>query len=275
MQRSLSHRWSRTVTGRWSWVLIVWVVVVIVFRVAAPSWDSVAYDGDFEYLPATMTSVDGGHLLDKAFPGERSRSQIVLVLGRDASPLIKNDDIVGLDLLRRLYHRLGEVSWQRGVRYGYQGGPPDNYPEAAAWIKLARAAFDHSIQTDESFYSRIESQVSDAPSNLHEPRMAIAYWDRGKLLEEWGEPEEAIGEDFEAWGVFLPELPSMVVPIEERDLSSWEFLLDVWSWEDPVIGSRLQKEGARLAVLQLSSELAATKNIQTVEAVQELIKEGK
>ena len=69
-----------------------------------------AYDGDFEYLPTKMSSVAGGQLLDEAFPDVRSRSQIVLVLGRTSGELTKRDEIVGLDLLRRLYHRLGEVS---------------------------------------------------------------------------------------------------------------------------------------------------------------------
>ena len=99
-------------------MLLIWVIVAVAVRLAAPPWNSVAYDGDFEYLPATMSSVAGGRLLDQAFPGERSRSQIVLVLGRDASPLTKKDSIVGLDLLRRLYHRLGEVCWQRAIQYG-------------------------------------------------------------------------------------------------------------------------------------------------------------
>ena len=61
---------------------LVWVLVAVAVRLAAPPWNRVAYDGDFEYLPADMSSVAGGRLLDQAFPGERSRSQIVLVLGR-------------------------------------------------------------------------------------------------------------------------------------------------------------------------------------------------
>ncbi|MFK8112445.1 MAG: MMPL family transporter [Rubripirellula sp.] len=275
MQRSLSHRWAQLVTGRWWWVLLAWIVVAVTIRVAAPAWNSIAYDGDFEYLPPEMSSVAGGRLLDEAFPGERSRSEVVLVLGRTGAALSKGDEVVGLDLLRRLYHRLGEVSWQRAIQYGYEGGSPDDSPAAswAPWVKLARQAFDHSISADERFYERIAANVSDDPPTLHEPRMAIAYWDRGKLLEASGESLESIGEDFEAALIFMPELPKSAVPIANRPLEGWSSLLDVLSWDDQVIGTRLQKEGARLAVLQLSSELAATSNIVMVEKIQTLIDE--
>jgi RND superfamily putative drug exporter len=252
-------------------VLLIWVVVAVAVRLAAPPWNSVAYDGDFEYLPPTMSSVAGGRLLDRAFPGERSRSQIVLVLGRDTSPLTKKDDIVGLDLLRRLYHRLGEVCWQRALQYGYQGGPPEEGSKSAAWIQLAREAFDHSIAADERFYERIAEQVPDDPPTLREPRMAIAHWDRGKLLEAWGDSEEALGEDFEAALILMPDLPKIAIPIEDRQLEDWSSLLDVLSWDDPVIGDRLTHASARLAVMQLSNELAATQNIATVESVQSMI----
>ncbi len=248
-----------------------WIVIAITLRVAAPPWKDIAYDGDFEYLPATMSSVAGGRLLDEAFPGERSRSQIVLVLGRDDGPLQKHDEIVGLDLLRRLYHRLGEVSWQRAIQYGYQGGPPQGGTPAAPWLNLARHAFDHSILLDAQFYERIEDRLpTDAPTT-HEPRMAIAYWDRAKLLETWDEPDETVGADFESALVLMEHLPEFAIPIADRQLDAWSSLIDLLSWDDPVIGAKLRSDGAQLAVMQLSSELAATGNISTVEEVQSLI----
>ncbi len=270
---SFSDRWAHVVTSRWRWVLMAWIVVTIVIRLAAPSWNDVAYDGDFEYLPPEMSSVEGGRLLDDAFPGERSRSQIVLVLGRDAGALSKTDEIVGLDLLRRLYHRLGEVSWQRAIEYGYESGPPDESSKWSHWIELASEAFDHSIAADEQFYERISEQLSDDPATMVEPRMAIAYWDRGKLLESWGEKQVSVGEDFEAALILMPELPSIAIPIQDRDLSAWKSLLDVFSWDHPLIGSRLKHNGAQLVAMQLSSELAATGNIYTIEAVNQLIGE--
>ncbi len=270
---TFSDRWAQTVISRWPWVLVTWLVITIVIRLAAPAWNDVAYDGDFEYLPPEMSSVEGGRLLDDAFPGERSRSQIVLVLGRDTEPLIKTDQIVGLDLLRRLYHRLGEVSWQRAIQYGYESGPPDQTSRWSPWIELARDAFDHSIAADEHFYELVAQRLPEDAATLNEPRMAITFWDRGKLLESWGDSEIAVGDDFEAALILMPELPTIARPIGERDLSAWSSLLDVLSWENPLIGSRLQHRSARLVVMQLSSELAATENIKTIEAVNELIEQ--
>lgn len=273
MHESISYRWAKQVTKYWWVILTVWFLGAILIRSIAPAWNEVAYDGDFEYLPTKMSSVAGGRLLDEAFPDVRSRSQIVLVLGRTTGELTKRDEIVGLDLLRRLYHRLGEVSWQRAIDYGYAGGPIKENTKSAQWIKLAREAFDHSIAVDESFYERISDQVpSDVPA-LREPRMAIAYWDRGKLLEALEEPAEDVGRDFEAALIFVPDLPKIAVAIDERDLTGWTSLLDILGWDDQLIGASLKQDGAQLAVMQLSSELAATSNIQTVEAVHQLLED--
>lgn len=259
--------------SRAGWVLVGWLLLTATIRVIAPGWSDVAYDGDFEYLPEEMTSVGGGRLLDEAFPTDRARSQVVLILARSDGEYLSSDEIVGLDLLRRLYHRLAEVSWQRAIQNGYEGGPPQEGEPWSRWIQLTRDALDQSINADESFYELLADQVPDDAPTMVTPRMAIAHWDRGKLLEEWGDSEEAVGDDFEAALVFMPDLPTVAIPIEERSLEPWKPLLDVLSWNDKVIGSRMSKEQARLAILQMSSELAATGNIQTVEAIHELVDE--
>ncbi|GAA5510112.1 hypothetical protein Rcae01_05618 [Novipirellula caenicola] len=271
MHRPVSHRWAQFVTRRWGWVMVAWIVAAVVLRLAAPAWKDIAQDGDFEYLPADLTSVAGGRLLDEAFPGIRSRSQMVFVIGRDEGALKRSDEIVGLDLLRRLYHRLGEVSWQRAIAEGYSGGPPVENTASGHWIKLAREAFTNSIQIDERFYERIADELPKSEPTLTEPRMALAYWDRGHLLEQWGDAIETVEADYEAALILQPNIPSLATPIADRDLGGWSTLLDVLAWEDSIVGPRLRKEGARLAVLQLSSELAATSNIETLEAVQQLI----
>ena len=150
-------------------------------------------------------------MLDEAFPGERSRSQIVLVVGREAGTLAESDQIVGLDLLRRLYHRLGEVSWQRAIEKGYQQGPPDMSSEWSPWLRLARDAFTHSIEIDQRFYEKIANRVPEDEPSLTEPRMAIAYWDRALLSEKWGDSTDAVANDFEiaqSWCTTCPTLPS-------------------------------------------------------------------
>ena len=225
MDQPFSQRWAQMVVGRWPWVLIIWVVATILFRLFAPAWKDVAYDGDFEYLPKEMSSVAAGSLLDEAFPGIRSRSQVVLIIGRENNELKPNDDIVGLDLLRRLYHRLGEAYWQRAIDFGYDSGPIDQAGEAGNWLRLAREAFDQSIEIDGQLYERIANELPDIPPTATEPRMAIAYWDRFTLLEQLQQPPEEIATDVEAALRLAPDIPKLVKPIAERDLNCVEIVV--------------------------------------------------
>ena len=273
MQRPFSHRWADMVTRQWPWILAAWLVVTVTIRMVAPAWKDIAYDGDFEYLPDNMSSVAAGRLMDEAFPGLRSRSEVVLILGRDGERLNKSDDIVGLDLLRRLYHRLSEVSWQRAIAYGYESGPIEAAGQAAPWLQQTKESLDRAIALDERFYERIAEEVPEIAPNLREPRMTIAHWDRGKLMELIGGSAETVEFDFLAALTLLPDIPLIAEPIAERQLEPWQSLIDIMSWDDTMIGARLSSANARLAVLHLASELAATSNIATIEAIQQLIDE--
>ncbi len=278
MNRFLSSISSRRIAESWAhgvgrfrlWIVVGWILVAVTARVLAPSWNDVAYDGDFDYLPATMSSVAGGKLLDDAFPGDRSRSQMVLLVGRESAGLSDNDELVGLDLLRRLYHRLSEVSWRRAIDQGYSGGAIQADQPWSRWIALTGEALDQSIDIDKRFYEKLGDRVPSSAATLDEPRMAIAYWDRALLLEQLGGDSDKIASDFEAALVILPEMESAATPLLDRDLTAWSNLLDLLSWDDAIIGQRLKTSGARLAVLQLSSELAATENIATIEAIDAL-----
>ncbi|KAA5545553.1 MMPL family transporter [Roseiconus nitratireducens] len=272
MLSSLTERHATFVTERWRGVLLGWLIVTSFLVAVAPRWKDIAYDGDFEYLPPDMNTVAAARVLDEAFPGDRARSQIVLILARRDHPLDDNDLIVGDDLLRRLHHRLSEVCWQRAIDLGYDGGPIEQAPpDAKPWLDRAVEALDQSIAVDERFYQAFADHVPDKPPTLTEPRMAIAYFDRAKLLEQLGNHEREVGDDYQDALILVPEIESIVPPIEQRNLSAWKPMLDLLSWDDSVIGGRLSKPGARLAVLQLSSELAATSNIDTIEAVQRLL----
>ena len=274
MLADLQERLARFVTTRWRWLLPLWLLVTVALVWIAPNWKDIAYDGDFEYLPDRMNTIAAAKVLDEAFPGDRARSQIVFVLGRADSALDKDDLIVGDDLLRRLHHRLAEVCWQRAISKGYQGGSLESAPEAAQpWISRSLKALDQSIAIDARFYEHFADNVPDLEPSLTEPRMAIAYFDRAKLLEELGGEERQSGDDYQDALMLVPEIETLAPSIETRDVSAWESMLDLMSWDDKAIGTRLSKPAARLAVIQLSSELAATGNIETVEAVSELLEQ--
>lgn len=80
------------VSRRWVAVIFVWIFgaaliapkfqrEVLHFKFT-PTWDEVTKDGDLAYLPARMTSVRGQLLYGQAFPENKSRSEIVVVLER-------------------------------------------------------------------------------------------------------------------------------------------------------------------------------------------------
>jgi RND superfamily putative drug exporter len=72
------------VARRWWLILLGWVVAAVVIHRASPTWDQVTKDGDLAYLPSRMTSVRGEKLYGEAFPDNKSRSQIVVVLERES-----------------------------------------------------------------------------------------------------------------------------------------------------------------------------------------------
>ena len=300
MKTSATQRFSRQVIARAHWIVLGWVVFAVLCKAFSPSWKHVALDGDFEYLPATQTSVAGGKLLDEAFFGTRARSQMVVTLSRAEQDLTKTDRLIGLDLLRRLYHRLGEVAWQRAMQLRDDSGDES----INRWWVVAAQAFDQAIEIDSQFYEALGDRVPETSPTPYEPRMAIAYWDRGNLLgsqmviqpstapetaaaasdnDAETEPDKKassisettarVAEDLEAALVLDSDLPMSVLPISKRPLKDWEPLLDIYSWEDRTLGSQLKTPRARLAVLTLSSELAATGNIELLEQLQEIVDE--
>jgi len=84
-------RLGTTVSRHWLPVLACWVVLGAILHLCAPAWDRVTCDGDFEYLPAEMTSVRGTRLLHEAFPQLKSRSALVFVLARGRGKLRPED----------------------------------------------------------------------------------------------------------------------------------------------------------------------------------------
>lgn len=82
----------------WMAILAFWVVLTIGLKLVAPSWNEVALDGDFDYLPAESTSRRGLDLLQNAFPDEHVKSQIVLVFAREESQLTGPDRQFAIDV---------------------------------------------------------------------------------------------------------------------------------------------------------------------------------
>ena len=292
MHQKRSRRFAGFVVTHAGWIVLAWLVVAGVCRWSAPSWKEVALDGDFAYLPADRPSVAGANLLDEAFGQRRSRSQMVIVEAKVGGQLREEDQLLNLDLLRRLYHRLGEVYLYRadeittqpigtdrpgrskrsvGRMRSVDGKASQTPLSANEWLELADQAFTQSLKIDADFYERLADRVPEDAPTLTQPRMAIAYWDRAEVRNRLGREADTVADDLEAALVLAPDIAQQVVAIDQRPLEAWTGLLDVFSWQDRAIGAQLRRPDARLVVLSLSSELAATSNIVLLAAVQNLI----
>ncbi|MEX2142504.1 MAG: MMPL family transporter [Pirellulales bacterium] len=91
-------RLGNLVTRHWLPVILAWAALAVVLRLLAPEWNAIAHDGNMAYLPAGMTSVQGEQLLREAFPQNRAKSQVIVVVARDLAPLTDDDKDVAADL---------------------------------------------------------------------------------------------------------------------------------------------------------------------------------
>ncbi len=263
-----SGRFARWVVAHAKLILVLWFVGAVLLRGTSPDWSSLALDGDFDYLPADMPSVTAENVLDVAFPANRPRSQVVLLLAREEHAFDSGDELVSLDLLRRLHHRLAEVLLIQAEHLRAALGEQDTQSREPLLIR-AREALDEAIRIDEQYFAVLQKSPGRESIAADSIRLTLAYWDRANLLQELGETDAA-GPDMQAALILDPEIAKRAVPLAERDLAAWSSLLDLLSWNDRILGSRLRQPRARLIVLQSSAELAATHNIDFLDAIEEL-----
>jgi RND superfamily putative drug exporter len=101
---------ARCISRSWVWVLIAWIVLAIGFKIAAPKWDKITQDGDFAYLPPSMTSVRGQELMKEAFPDLTDKSSVVLVVARPDGHLSDDDKEVSARLAAAFTPKEGDKS---------------------------------------------------------------------------------------------------------------------------------------------------------------------
>lgn len=83
---------ARCITWVWPLVLGAWVAVVVVLWFVAPPWQQVGKSGQFTYLPSHASTRQAETLFNKAFPGERAASGIVLVVTRTDGGELQPED---------------------------------------------------------------------------------------------------------------------------------------------------------------------------------------
>jgi RND superfamily putative drug exporter len=73
---------GKIVRRAWPLLLAGWVLLLLGTRYAAPLWNQVAQDREFDFLPPDSPSRQAEEVYARAFPDDHSRSNIVLVLER-------------------------------------------------------------------------------------------------------------------------------------------------------------------------------------------------
>ncbi|MFN9916788.1 MAG: hypothetical protein ACK53L_29640, partial [Pirellulaceae bacterium] len=142
------------------------------------SWDSVARDGDFEFLPASLPSRVGQQLLDEAFPAQRARSRLVIIVQREGAELTNADLAVTYDLGRRLMQIGAENMASRTSDQDEDG-----------W-KQVKSLLDIAIQLDGQWFDAVRSLAPDDALLLNQ-RLARAYADRASVLDKLQQAEPA------------------------------------------------------------------------------------
>ncbi len=136
-------------------------------------------------------------------------------------------------------------------------------------LKLVLRFFDEAIELDSAWFDVIKSAIGEGPLLSH--RLAVAYWDRAAIHAMLGETEKAQA-DSETARILDPRITSTPDMTARPDFP-WQTVLDVWTWRDPVLGSKLgdASPNAKLVALQLDVEFISTKNVQLLSQVEALI----
>src|SRR5258708_31436126 len=103
---------GKIIERRWQVILVLWGAAVLaalgvhqewynrLFGTEIKTFNQVAKDGEFAFLPAEMQSLLGEHLLAKAFPDDLLKSSVVIVVRRKDQELQPEDENFIQDVLK-------------------------------------------------------------------------------------------------------------------------------------------------------------------------------
>jgi len=264
-------------------VIGLWIVTAVALWAIAPRWTEVAQDGDLRFLPSQTPSQRGQLLLEAGFPDQRSRSEWFLLFCRDREQSLTPRDLaVALDVARHLAHATAVAEVKRtfsqsAVRPAISGGnvasatPTDISSEDRKdrW-GLAIRWYDIAIELDSKWADAMEAAGEPKGSG----RLSQAYWDRAAIWEFAGDFTRRDSDLLEAKGLSGEGggIPQWNKP-QEAGFFSWDPLLEIWTWEDEVLGSKLGKErgDAKLISLRMATEFSSTKQLEVRQGLDGLI----
>ena len=140
----------RLLIRHWPLVLTFWVGLLITLRWAAPAWDEITKDGDFQYLPDESPSVVGQETLSGSFPELAMQSHLVGIVARPAGTVAPGDVYVAYDLSRRL-HLMAGIS-QLGQSRVAAGDNEDTLKKKLEFAQKALANLNRTISLTQELY---------------------------------------------------------------------------------------------------------------------------
>jgi putative drug exporter of the RND superfamily len=299
------------VTRNWIGILVFWILTAVALSWVAPSLESVSQDGDLQFLPSSMPSRVGQRLLEDSFPGQQSKSRMVLIVARENTPLLNEDLAVAFDLGRRLNYFVAA-----NILFQAQRLEPS---EARRYsLEIAKGLLDISIQMDSNWFDLVKA-VAPESTTLLENRWLASFDARADtielLLSDYATETAIIGADASSTSPSEADASepadasddetaaarkSMIEKLREQvqsdrktaaliretqpekpwsqsltrdSLEAWQAIFDVWTWEDSLLGNKLgaSHPSGRMIVLQLSNEFMAVDNVRLVQSLETLI----
>ena len=294
--KSVDAEDSHWVIQRWRAVLVAWLALAVLLRFLAPEWEDIAADGDLAFLPKSVPSAMGQQAVEAAFPATTGRSQFVCVLVSESGKLSAPEKAVGLEIARRLHWMAAKGAWQELSESSANQDqiaeqpytPIDsqaenivdadaaaNSSQTAKHLALAELVRDNVDQVIEIEEALVRFQVSTGRPGVLS-RLPDSFQLRGQLLAYLGE-QEASQVDMEYHKLVLEqaqEQPGMILA-EVENVAWADTVRDVWTWRSNFVGHKLgaNSQAARLVAVQLRTELTATRNINVVDGLEDLIEQ--
>ena len=159
-------RLGALVARHWWIVILAWVALAGGIHTVAPRWEDVTHDGDLAYLPDTLPSVEGARLLAQAFPENKAKSEIGIVVERTDGPL-SAVDLAWSDLLAvRFRERKGDLPilgvWNRNTEIVGDKLLSKVTPRGQAAITIIQLANEVVAVDNMALLDEIDRMLADA-----------------------------------------------------------------------------------------------------------------
>ena len=102
-------RLGALVARHWWFVIAAWVALAAGLHAVAPRWEDVTHHGDLAYLPDALPSIEGEQLLSRAFPENKAKSSVGIIVERPDGPLSAIDLAWSDSLAVRYRERMADL----------------------------------------------------------------------------------------------------------------------------------------------------------------------